>query len=238
MVQRLDRNRRWMLGAGTALALTVVGAPASRAASRAKTPGQREKEDDVGPVEDLMREHGVLRRVLLVYGAAIRQLDQPGDVDVSTVQKGAQIIRTFIEDYHEKQEEEMVFPRFEKAHKLVELVRVLRAQHQSGRKVTARVQELATAAGIKDPQRRRQLQSELRAFIRMYEPHASREDTVLFPALHDIVSPSEYDALGEDFERRERKTFGADGFEHAVREIDAIEKTLGIEDLTQFTPSG
>jgi hemerythrin-like domain-containing protein len=146
------------------------------------------------------------------------------------------LIRKFIEDYHERQEEEMVFPRFERAHKLIELVRVLRAQHQAGRKVTERVQGLSTPAGLKDPERRRQLRTELLAFIRMYEPHASREDTVLFPALHDIVSPSEYDALGEDFERREHKAFGEDGFEHAVSEVEAIEKTLGIEDLAQFTP--
>jgi hemerythrin-like domain-containing protein len=230
-------TRRSLLGGGTALALTVVGASV-RAAVVAKSSGgkKEEREEDVGPGEDLMREHGVLRRVLLVYGEAARRLEGTGDFDPSALQKSAQIIRKFIEDYHEKQEEEMVFPRFEKAHKLVELVSVLRAQHQAGRKVTARVQGLATAVGIKDPERRRRLRGELLAFIRMYEPHASREDTVLFPALHGIVTASEYDALGEDFERREHQVFGEDGFEHAVAEIDAIEKTLGIEDLAQFTP--
>jgi hemerythrin-like domain-containing protein len=221
-----------MLRAGSALALTVVGAHAAWAGGKKK----EEKEEDVGPGEDLMREHGVLRRVLLIYGDAAHRLEGTGDFDVSAIQKGAQIIRRFIEDYHEKQEEEMVFPRFEKAHKLVDLVSVLRAQHQAGRRVTARVRGLATATGIKDPAGRRQLRSELLAFIRMYEPHASREDTVLFPALHDMMSASEYDALGEDFERREHKVFGEDGFEHAVAEVDAIEKTLGIEDLAQFTP--
>ena len=72
----------------------------------------------------------------------------------------------------------------------------------------------------------------------MYEPHAAREDTVLFPALHEIVSRSEYDALGEDFERRERRTFGGDGFEQAVADVAAIETALGIENLAQFTPRG
>ena len=72
----------------------------------------------------------------------------------------------------------------------------------------------------------------------MYEPHAAREDTVLFPALHEIVSRSEYDALGEDFERRERRTFGGDGFEHAVADVEAIERAIGIENLAQFTARG
>jgi hemerythrin-like domain-containing protein len=245
--QNLAR-RRALLGAGAAFGFTVIGGPARAAFAEAKASGgkkkgnpakdekQEPKEEDIGPGEDLMREHGVLRRVLLVYGEISRRLEGAGEFDVGALQKSAGLIRRFIEDYHEKQEEEMVFPRFDKAHKLVELVRILRAQHQAGRKVTERVQGLATTAGLKDPERRRQLRGELLAFIRMYEPHAAREDTVLLPALHDIISPSEYDALGEDFERREHQAFGEDGFEHAVAEIDAIERTLGIEDLAQFTP--
>jgi hemerythrin-like domain-containing protein len=226
-------GRRILLGAGAALGLSAGGA--ARAGSR--RPEKKEKpEEDVGPGEDLMREHGVLRRVLLVYGEAGRRLEAGTDFDIATVQDSAQLIRRFIEDYHERQEEEMVFPRFERAHKLVELVHVLRAQHQAGRKVTERVRQLATAATLKDPERRRQLRAELTAFTRMYQPHAAREDTVLFPALHELVSPHEYDALGEDFERREHQTFGEDGFEHAVAEIDAIEKRLGVEDLATFTP--
>lgn len=59
---------------------------------------------------------------------------------------------------------------------------------------------------------------------------------MLFPALHEIVTASEYEALGEEFERRERQISGGEQFEKAVAEIDAIEKKLGIEDLAQFTP--
>ena len=227
-------SRRGVLRAGTFLGAAIAGATAAAAPSRDKK--KKDEAEEIGPGEDLMREHGVLRRVLLVYGEAGRRLQRGGDLDADVIQKGARLIRKFIEDYHERQEEEMVFPRFERAHKLVELVAVLRAQHQAGRKLTERIQTLATAAAIKDGAQRRQLQAALDAFIQMYEPHASREDTVLFPALHEITSRSEYGALGEDFERREHHTFGADGFEQAVAEVDALEKSLGIEDLARFTP--
>ena len=33
-------------------------------------------------------------------------------------------------------------------------------------------------------------------FNLMYEPHEAREDTILFPAFHKLVSQHEYDALG------------------------------------------
>jgi hemerythrin-like domain-containing protein len=238
MTQPSSRRRLLVsLGAGTALTLTTLGAPAHAGAPGGKkNKKEAKKPEDVGPGEDLMREHGVLRRVLLVYGEAGRRLEAGADFDVGTLQKSAALVRKFIEDYHERQEEEMVFPRFERANKLVDLVRVLRVQHQAGRKLTDGITALATAAALKTPEQRRQLRAQLLAFIRMYEPHASREDTVLFPALHELVTPSEYDALGEDFERREHQTFGEDGFEHAVAEVGAIERTLGIEDLAQFTP--
>jgi hemerythrin-like domain-containing protein len=213
------------------------GAGASFAAERkGTTSGKAAKEEDIGPGEDLMREHGLLRRALLVHGEVARRLEGAADVDAAVIQRTAKLIRSFVEDYHERQEEQSIFPRFERARKLTELVRVLRAQHQAGRRVTDRMMAMATAAALKDPDRRRQLRLDLISFIRMYEPHAAREDTVLFPALHDIVSPHEYDALGEEFERRERQQLGENGFERAVAEVDAIEKILGIEDLASFTP--
>jgi hemerythrin-like domain-containing protein len=226
-------SRRAMLGAGAGV--IVLGATA-RAAGRHSPPRAREPEEDVGPGEDLMREHGVLRRILLVYAEVARRLEASAGIDVAIVQRSAKLIRRFVEDYHEKQEEEMLFPRFERAHRLVDLVNVLRVQHQAGRRVTERIQGLATADAIRNADGRRRLRAELLSFNRMYEPHAAREDTVLFPALHEIVSRSEYDALGEDFERREHAVFGADGFEHAVSEVADIERALGIEDLAQFTP--
>ena len=213
-----------------------LGALAAVRTAAAKPAAPKKGEEDVGPGEDLMREHGVLRRVLLVYGELARRLEAGATFDAGALRESATIIRTFVEDYHERQEEDFLFPRFERAGKLVDLVRVLRAQHAAGRKLTERIQAAARQPTLGDAHARTQLRADLLAFIRMYEPHAAREDTVLFPALHEIVSKSEYDALGEDFERREHEVFGEDGFEHAVARVDAIEKTVGLEDLASFTP--
>ncbi len=70
----------------------------------------------------------------------------------------------------------------------------------------------------------------------MYNPHEAWEDTILFPAFHEIVTQSEYDALGEDFEKKENQLFGDGGFEKNVARVEAVEKTLGVYDLGQFTP--
>lgn len=193
----------------------------------------KEEKGEVSTNEDLMREHGVLKRVLLVYDEISRRIDASEKFPAESVKNSATIIRDFIEHYHEKLEEDHLFPRFRKANKLVDLVETLDTQHKAGRKVTERI----LAARFADDGDNRALQKDLKAFVRMYSPHEAREDTVLFPALHEIVSKSEYDALGEQFEQIERKTFGGDGFAMYRDKVAAIEKDLGIYDLGQFTPS-
>src|SRR3954471_22181446 len=61
-------------------------------------------EEEVSPAEDLMREHGVLDRVLLVYEEGLRRLGSRQEFDPAVLVGSAQIIRRFIEDYHEKLE--------------------------------------------------------------------------------------------------------------------------------------
>lgn len=192
------------------------------------------EEEGVSTNEDLMREHGILKRVLLAYHEIIRRIRANQDFSPQAVTDGANIIRKFIEDYHEKLEEDHLFPRFRKAGKLTDLVDTLYAQHQAGRQLTDRI--IATATSSKTADHRNKLADDLEAFNRMYAPHEAREDTVLFPELHRMVSGHEYDSLGEQFEKIERQTFGGDGFDIYVDKVAALEKQLGIYDLSQFTP--
>jgi hemerythrin-like domain-containing protein len=206
----------------------------------AETDKQKEtgaEEEEVSANEDLMREHGVLDRVLLVYEETLRRLDSTEQLPATVIAGAAGIVRRFIEDYHENLEDDYLFPRLEKANAQPDLVAILRAQHQAGRRLTEAIQRGAASAPLKDPAARRQIADPIRAFIRMYRPHAAREDTVLFPAFRKVVSRNEYDSLGEEFESREHQLFGDDGFEKVLDEVEALEKMVGIDDLSRFTPA-
>lgn len=230
---RTEKRRDWLKQLGIVFPGVVL---LSRTAN-AKEDTQEEKEEErVTPAEDLMREHGVLKRILLIYEEGIRRLNENEDLPPQTIKDSATIIRSFIEDYHEKLEEAHLFPRFRKANVHVDLVDTLMKQHQAGRKLTDTALRLAAAEGLKKPEDRQALSQSLRQFVRMYEPHEAREDTVLFPALRKIVSPNEYDALGEEFEEKEHELFGEGGFGRYVDQVAEIEKALGIYDLAQFTP--
>src|SRR5947208_14180707 len=94
----------------------------------------------------------------------------------------------------------------------------------------------ANMQSLKNESERGQLIASIQQFIRMYNPHEAREDTVLFPAFRGIVSAHEFDSLGEDFEKKEDELFGEDGFFKVVDRVAEIEKKLRIYELSQFTP--
>jgi hemerythrin-like domain-containing protein len=235
-MSRGDDRRSWLRDSALLMggAATLVTATSLLGA---KKESKGEQDEDVSPAEDLMREHGVLKRVLLVYREVMNRIDSKRDFPPEVVMSSAKLIRTFVEDYHEKLEQDYLFPRFRKTNKLTDLVDVLYQQHQKGRVLTDRTVQLATSAAIKDGNQRATLRDLLYQFVRMYEPHEAREDTVLFPAFRKIVSRHEYDALGEEFEKKENELFHGDGFEKNVDAVAQIEKQLGIYDLAQFTPS-
>jgi len=192
-------------------------------------------EKEVSPPEDLMQEHGLLNRILLIYDTCRQHLINKESFDGDALYRAATIIRSFVEDYHEKQEEQYLFPRFRKANTLTDLVAILLQQHNAGRAITDHVLQLSQLKSPSETETQK-LITQLTSFNRMYRPHEAREDTVLFPAFRKIVSKHEYDSLGEEFEKNEHKLFGSDGFDMMVSKVADIEKTLGIYDISQFTP--
>jgi hemerythrin-like domain-containing protein len=208
-----------------------------------KQPGEASANADnhpkegVTPPEDLMREHAVLNRVLLIYEESADRLEQNKLPPIDALKRSADIIQRFIEQYHERLEEDFLFPQFENAGKLVDLVGTLRRQHQAGRVLTAEIIRLCNTGSVSQEEARRRLVESLRAFSRMYRPHEAREDTVLFPALRGVISDRLFNEFAEQFEDKEHALFGKQGFEGIVAQVEDIERTLGVFDLNQFTPA-
>ncbi len=152
----LPFNRRIFLKSGIILGGAVLAGSGLLDGAETEKKGD-EEEAEVGPPEDLMREHGVPKRVLLIYGEALRRLDAKEDFPPEALDDAAGIIRGFVEDYHEKLEEDFLFPRFEKANRLVDLVKVLRTQHQAGRRLTDVTLRFANLQSLRNESERAQI---------------------------------------------------------------------------------
>src|SRR6195952_787639 len=148
--ENLSSDRRDFVKKGLLVTLSGVASISLLAGCNNK----EEKEDDDGqkasPPEDLMQEHGLLNRVLLIYDTCRMHLSNKENFPREALLNGAGIIRTFVEDYHEKQEENYLFPRFQKANQLTDLVQVLLQQHNAGRTITEGILQLTTIAAPGD----------------------------------------------------------------------------------------
>jgi hemerythrin-like domain-containing protein len=225
-------------------AVSATGLSGMVASCKDQNTGKAKKPEDekhqgeelVSANEDLMREHGLLQLMMLVYDTAMLRIGNKQGFNPDYIHQTATIVRNFVEDYHEKLEEDYLFPRLEEANKLTNLTATLRKQHQAGRKVTDKLLELTKNGRTLKGDEPNQTITLMEAFNTMYRPHESREDTVLFPAFKEVVSTHEYAALGEEFEKREHEKFGDGGFDGMVDKVAKIEKQIGIYELSQFTP--
>ena len=240
----MDEKRRQLLtgislaGAGVLLNACRSGSNSSGGADNRSEPAPGEVAPvEVTAAEDLMREHGIIRRALLVYRESANRLRQdPGSVPPDTLEKAANLVRVFAEDYHEKKIEEVfVFPIVKKSPGAPALyVDVLLRQHERGREITDYVLSLTREDRIPSNSLE-PLARALDSFVRMYEHHAAIEDTVIFPVWKTAVGEAELESLAAKFEEIEAEDFGGDGFDSELKRMEEIETSLGLSNLEMFT---
>jgi len=235
-----DWSRRKLLRDFFGIGVAVAGVPLVAEAFQTELASAKgnEKKPEVTATEDLMREHGVIRRALLVYFESIPKLRQsPSSLDPAALHRTAEVFRTFGEDYHERMlEEQHIFPMVRKqGGELQKYADILIAQHNRGREITDYVLAVTNwpkiSAAHAEP-----LATVFDRFVLMYANHAAREDTIVFPAWKKNFSNMQLDEISDQFEDIEQKMFGKDGFEDAEKKIANVEIALGFGDLAQFTP--
>ena len=225
-----------VVGTGLVLSSCGGGRVANKEEQETK-PDENQMGGEVTAAEDLMREHGILRRALLVYSAAaIKLRGNPGAIAPDALQKTAKLFRAFGEEYHEKKlEEAFIFPAVKKAGgEAASYPDILVAQHNRGREITEYIINVTQGAKL-GASNAEPLAKAFEAFVLMYRNHAAREDTIIFPAWKQTMSGKQLDEMNDRFEDIEHEQFGEDGFENAVKQIAAIEGSLGLGDISQFT---
>ena len=194
----ISRGRRSFIGA----ALGAVSVAAFGRLAQAKPSSEAAPE--------LAREHAIVERLLVVYEEAARRLETAADVAPEIVTRAARVARGWLEEHHEREEEDVVFPQLVMrgdAH----AVTMLREQHEAARRTT-RVIVGASAGSFATASDRARVAASLRSFARIYRAHAQHESALLVSTAIEVP----------------RSPFDAEREEHAIAELAAIERQLGV----------
>jgi hemerythrin-like domain-containing protein len=236
--RRMSR-RAAMFGAGGLAAgavgagIALVAVPTSAAPSSAQLDAVAR---DTPLTEDLMNEHGMLIRIILIYREITRRVQAGEPVPRAQAHDAGLIIEQFIHGFHEPLEEAYVFPPVNRG-ALKPDISTLLVQHARGREQTQAI--LAASAGsgtLVEGSSRTRLAAAMDAFARGYEPHEAREDTVVYPGLRAASSPREMVQMAQHFNTLQTQQFGPDVFGKMLARVVVIEKALNIYDLNLFTP--
>src|SRR5438552_18566150 len=99
MKEEVDRSRRSMLWiaplGGVALSMPAV-------LLGQKKHGVEEGDEEVTPTEDLMREHGLLKRILLIYDEVDARIATQKEFPPDAVESSAKLIRSLLSQYYGK----------------------------------------------------------------------------------------------------------------------------------------
>ena len=231
----VDEKRRELLkSAGIAGSVGALGLLAGQTggAEAAGTSAMR----GLTPQEYLMRQHGVVHRVALIYDRVADLLAEGKGVPEGFLST-RELVFDFTEDYHEELEESYVFPHFAGSDRLGNLAEVLRMQHSLGHTLASRIYRRAEQSDELNEEERAALAEACRSYSRMYRAHAAYEDTVLFPALREAVSASEFEEIAGLFREEMREKLGDKGFRGAVKGLADVEEEVGMKELSEYAPT-
>ncbi len=191
-------------------------------------------EEDWRPIsEQLMLEHGIVHRMLLVFDEIADRLES-GDELPSAVNASANIVDEFIESYHEELEEKLIFPALEQAGEHSGMVDELRRQHEVGRELARQGYYLLGQGQLTDAGRRGKLVSTFRDYARMYRAHAAWEDTVAFADLRNVMDKENFREVSRKLKGIRADKLGEDGVENSLGRLQRVERALGIANLSSY----
>lgn len=237
---RSTSRRGLILGGGGLIVGAAAGAGIGIAASPTSASASQAQLDAVAKMppltEELMVEHGLLIRTILVYREIMRRVAANEPVPRAAVKDSTGVIVDFIHGFHEPLEEGYVFPPV--ASKMAGTIQTLLVQHARGREQTQIILSAANGPGsVLTGASRSAVAEAMDKFIIMYEPHESWEDTLVYPALRSVSTPTQIVQLASHFSSLQDQQFGPNAFGEMLAKVEAVEQSLGVSDLNAFTPA-
>ncbi len=195
-------------------------------------PANSESYQGLSPIETLMEGHGLLIRCYVLYDVMIDGIENKKTIDPKWVLRTTNVIKDYLEGFHEKMEEEYIFAPMEKAKVHYKSIQELKMQHGVGFSITDKIIELA-----KNDKLNQELCKNLKSFGQMYRYHSAWEDTIIFPAFNDLENNKYMADLAATFDVEKRKILGTLGFDSFIKTVIDVEEEMKVFGLPHWTPT-
>ncbi|BAI63026.1 conserved hypothetical protein [Methanocella paludicola SANAE] len=204
-------------------------------ATQARPTWASERSMNVSAPEALSREHAMLTRLLLAIDNVVDSALDDRSTDLSPINSAANAIQKVVADHHMAFEEESVYPRMEQIDYLSSMTETLEGQHDDARVVNKMVLDLTRGGKVKGKSEMDELALLTKSFKDMITAHAAWEETVIFPAMYDLLPERDMDDINKQFMEAEQRLLGNKGIVEIYRAIDNIEEAAGTHDLSMYT---
>jgi hemerythrin-like domain-containing protein len=194
-----------------------------------------ERSMNVSAPEALSREHAMLTRLLLAIDSVVNNALEDRKADVSPINSAANAIDAVVANHHMAFEEQNIYPRMEQVDYLSSMTETLEGQHDDARAVNKMVLDLTRSGKIRGQSELDELALLTKSFKDMITAHAAWEETIIFPAMYDLLSERDMSDINKKFMEAESKLLGNKGVVEIYRTIDSIEEAAGTHDLNMYT---
>lgn len=183
----------------------------------------------ISPIEQLSREHAILLRLLIAIENVLARAAVNVGTSLRPVNKAAHMLQRVVVGHHMAFEESYVYPRVKPNENLAELANVLQEQHDEARDAIRNIIDMTGEGRAGDAMQLGELISICKETDYLFKVHMAWEDSVLFPALYDIMDPDYFADIQDKLLGEERKMFGSKGLSELYDELADVEKEAGTD---------
>jgi hemerythrin-like domain-containing protein len=179
------------------------------------------------PTDDLMDEHRVIERMLVILTKASNRLEKGQDVDSELYVDAVDFLKNFADKCHHTKEEKLLFEKMMERGVSGEVgpIAVMMREHQDGRAHVKSLDKLSKEKMSKTT--REGLIKSSRAYVDLLSKHIQKEDNVLYPLANQILDKEDQKELEKGFEEVEEKVMGPGVHERYHKMIEQWEQKYG-----------
>lgn len=178
------------------------------------------------PTDDLMDEHRVIERMLVILIKASNRLEEGKSVDSAFYVGAVDFLKNFADKCHHSKEEKLLFVKMMERGVSGEVgpIAVMMREHQDGRAHVKNLDKLSKEKMTKST--KDGLIKASRAYADLLSKHIQKEDNILYPMANQILDDADQRELEKGFEEVEEKVMGPGVHERYHHMIEEWEEKL------------